>query len=211
MGILERKEKQRAELKGMILEASMQLFVKEGFENVSIRKIAEKIEYSPTTIYLYFKDKNEILFHLNIIGFELMAEYNKDLPGIRNPLLRLHKMGENYIRFALENPHYYDLMFIQRAPMDALEKMACEDWEPGDRAFDALCAVIQECMDAELIIKADVHAAALAIWGMVHGMVALTVRDRLAKMLKDERTVEQAMSQALTFFLNAIDHTLTKK
>ena len=59
MGILERKEKQREEIRKMILEASMQLFVKEGFENVSIRKIADLIEYSPTTLYIYFKDKNE--------------------------------------------------------------------------------------------------------------------------------------------------------
>ncbi|MFX8778120.1 helix-turn-helix domain-containing protein, partial [Acinetobacter baumannii] len=61
MGINERKEKQKLELKRLILDASMKLFVEEGFENVSIRKIADLIEYSPTTIYLYFKDKNEIL------------------------------------------------------------------------------------------------------------------------------------------------------
>ena len=64
MGILERKEKQREEIRKMILEASMQLFVKEGFENVSIRKIADLIEYSPTTLYIYFKDKNEIFSSL---------------------------------------------------------------------------------------------------------------------------------------------------
>lgn len=210
MGILERKEKQKTELRQQILEASMELFVQEGFEKVSIRKIAEKIEYSPTTIYLYFKDKNEILYQLNMIGFGIMAEYNKDLPTIKNPLLRLHKMGENYIRFGMENPHYYDLMFIQQAPMDALEELMCEEWEAGDRAFDALCTVIQECMEAGLIIKGDVTAAALATWGMVHGLVALTVRQRLGKMLKDGRSVEEAINQALTFFLNAIDHTLTK-
>lgn len=210
MGILERKEKQKTELRNLILEASMELFVEEGFEKVSIRKIAEKIEYSPTTIYLYFKDKNEILFQLNMIGFGIMGEYNKDLATIRNPLLRLHKMGENYIRFGMENPHYYDLMFIQQAPMEALQELACEDWEAGDHAFDALCQIIQECMEANLIIKGDVIAAALAIWGMVHGLVALTVRQRLSKMLKDGRTVEESMNQALTFFLNAIDHTLVK-
>lgn len=62
MGILERKEKQREEIRKMILEASMQLFVKEGFENVSIRKIADLIEYSPTTLYIYFKDKMKSYF-----------------------------------------------------------------------------------------------------------------------------------------------------
>src|ERR1044071_8476533 len=122
MGIAERKEKQKAEIRKMILDASMILFVEEGFSNVSIRKIADLIEYSPTTVYLYFKDKDEILFNLHELGFQKMAEYNTSLWDIKNPLLRLHKMGENYIQFGLQNPEFYDLMFIQRAPMDALAK-----------------------------------------------------------------------------------------
>jgi AcrR family transcriptional regulator len=61
MGIQERKEKQKLEIRKAILEASIKLFKEEGFDNVSIRKIAEIIQYSPTTIYLYFKDKKEIL------------------------------------------------------------------------------------------------------------------------------------------------------
>ena len=56
MGILERKEKQKLEIRKLILDASMKLFVEEGFDNVTIRRIADLIEYSPTTVYLYFKD-----------------------------------------------------------------------------------------------------------------------------------------------------------
>src|SRR5579871_605942 len=97
MGIAERKEKQKLEIRKMILEASMRLFVEEGFENVSIRKIADLIEYSPTTVYLYFKDKDEIFYELHNVGFLKFQELNKDLPAIENPLVRLHKMGENYI------------------------------------------------------------------------------------------------------------------
>src|SRR5690348_6642492 len=110
MGISERKEKQKTEIRRQILDASMKLFMEEGFENVSIRKIADLIEYSPTTVYLYFKDKDEILFNVHEICFQRLAEYNVDLWGIKNPLIRLHKMGENYIRFGLENPAFYDLM-----------------------------------------------------------------------------------------------------
>src|SRR5882757_5859147 len=108
MGIAERKEKQKTEIRKSILDASMKLFVEEGFSNVSIRRIAEIIEYSPTTIYLYFKDKDEIFFNLHEIGFQKMQEMNKDLDVIENPMERLRKMGENYIRFGMENPEYYD-------------------------------------------------------------------------------------------------------
>src|SRR6266496_4279853 len=128
MGIAERKEKQKTEIRKMILDASMKLFVEEGFEHVSIRKIADLIEYSPTTVYLYFKDKNEILYDLHEMGFQKMAEYTATIWEIKNPLVRLHKMGEKYIQFGLENPEYYDLMFILQAPMKSLDLMENCDW-----------------------------------------------------------------------------------
>jgi hypothetical protein len=63
MGIVARKEQQKQEIRQLILDHSMKLFVEEGFSHVSMRKIAERIQYSPTTLYLYFQDKNEILIH----------------------------------------------------------------------------------------------------------------------------------------------------
>jgi AcrR family transcriptional regulator len=104
MGIAERKEKQKHDIKKLILDASVKLFVEEGFENVTMRKIADLIEYSPTTVYLYFKDKNEIFFHIHQMGFEKMLVMNEQLSGIKNPLMRLYKMGENYIEFGMMNP-----------------------------------------------------------------------------------------------------------
>src|SRR5882724_7110837 len=181
MGIAERKEKQKIEIRKRILEASMQLFVQEGFNNVSIRRIAEIIEYSPTTIYLYFKDKDEIFFNLHEIGFQKMQELNKDLSSIENPLLRLHKMGENYVRFGMENPEYYDLMFIQREPMAKLTEMGCE-WENGDAALTLLKNTLIECMEKGYIAKADATVLSLSIWATVHGLVSLATRDRMEKL-----------------------------
>lgn len=209
MGIAERKEKQKQEIKKMILDASMKLFVEEGFENVSIRKIAELIEYSPTTVYLYFKDKNEILFNLHELGFQKMAEYNDGLWEIQNPLIRLHKMGENYIRFGLNNPEFYDLMFIQRAPMKSLEAMEDCDWKSGDVALGKLKDCITECMERKLIAPGDVTAASMAIWGMVHGMVSLANRDRFQKLVSSEQMLPM-MQQSLNWLLNILD-TAAKK
>ena len=205
MGIAERKEKQKLEIRNAILEASRKLIVEEGFEKVTMRKIADLIEYSPTTVYLYFKDKNEILFHLHQEGFRRMSEYNKNLIQIANPLLRLHKMGENYLRFGLENPEYYDVMFLQKAPMEALMCAAgdCE-WKEGDLALDSLRAIIQECIDKKLIAAYDVNAMAMAIWGMVHGLVSLSIRDRFDKLVPKEQ-VYMMMEQSLNWLLNTMD------
>jgi len=210
MGIAERKEKQKQDIKKMILDASMKLFIEQGFENVTMRKIADLIEYSPTTVYLYFKDKNEIFFHLHELGFQKMLEMNSNLPGIKNPLMRLYKMGENYINFGMQNQEFYDVMFIQRAPMEALERMENCDWSLGDTAIGALQVLLQECMEKGLIQKAPVEAVAMAIWGMVHGLVSLAIRDRMNKLVPKEKLVS-TMHTSLNWLLGTIDNSFIKQ
>lgn len=207
MGITERKEKQKLEIKKMILDASMKLFVEEGFEHVTIRKIADLIEYSPTTVYLYFRDKNEIFFHLHEMGFQKMLELNQNLNTIANPLMRLYKMGENYIHFGLTNPEFYDVMFIQKAPMEALSKMKDCQWSLGDTALNSLKTILEECMQKGLIQKGPIEAVALAIWGMVHGLVSLSIRQRLQELVPIEQT-SITMHQSLNWLLGTIDNTI---
>lgn len=204
MGINERKEKQKAELKHLILEASVKLFSEHGYDGFSMRKIADMIEYSPTTVYLYFKDKNEILFELHEIGFRKFEESSRDLLTIKNPLLRLHKMGENYIKFGLENPDYYDLMFLLPAPMEFIDQVNNIEWDGGDKALTALKGLIQECIDKKLIKPGDVNAIAMGIWGMVHGLVSLKIRHRCDKLIKEEDIIP-TMYQSLNWMINVLE------
>ena len=206
MGITERKEKQKVEIRKRILEASMELFTNEGFEKVSIRKIADIIEYSPTTIYLYFKDKNEILFELCDEGFIKFEELNSNLQEIKNPLTRLHKMGENYVGFGLKYPEYYDLMFIQNAPMDKLAQINDGKWIHGDRALDLLRSIIGECMAKKIIKKGDVDSVTMAVWGMVHGLVSLAIRKRFVKLVGQEKVVE-TMHQGINWMMKTMDQS----
>jgi AcrR family transcriptional regulator len=202
MGIVARKEKQKQEIRQLILDASMKLFVEEGFSHVSVRKIAERIQYSPTTLYLYFKDKNEILFHCCESGFEKMLEQNRSLALIGNPLERLHQMGINYLNFGLTNPEYYDLMFIQDAPMARINEMG-EGWSSGDQALEFLKIIIKEAMDKDLLIPAKVETVALAVWGMVHGLVSLATRQRLDKLVSSHE-MEQTMHDSLDWLLKTM-------
>ena len=204
MGITERKEKQKTEIRKQILDASIKLFVDEGFENVTIRKIADIIQYSPTTIYLYFKDKNEIFFQLHELGFQNMTALNQNLANIKNPLTRLYKMGENYIEFGLTNPEFYDIMFILRAPMQTLENMENCDWKNGEAALHTLMTIVEECMKKGFIKKGNTQAVSMAIWGMVHGLVSLQIRERFDK-LGDGKNIKDLMHQSLHWLLNAID------
>lgn len=210
MGITERKEKQKIEIRKQILDASMKLFVEEGFEHVTIRKIADIIQYSPTTVYLYFKDKDEIFFNLHELGFARFLEMNRNLADIQNPLTRLHKMGENYIEFGMHNPEFYDVMFIQKAPMNALEQMENCDWSHGDTALNALKNLVKDCMDKGFIKKANVVAVSMGIWGMVHGLVSLAIRERMAKLVAAE-DLERTMHQSLNWLLGVMDESVKKK
>ena len=209
MGIVERKEKQKLEIKKMILDASMKLFVDEGFDNVTIRKIADLIEYSPTTVYLYFKDKNEILYNLHELGFQKLGAMNQNLANIENPIIRLHKMGENYIEFGLANPEFYDVMFIQHAPMQVLAEMKNCDWTYGENALNALKLTIDEAMQKGLIKTANLDAVAMGIWGMVHGLVSLAIRNRFEK-LGENLDLKGLMHQSLNWLLSSIDLSLRK-
>ena len=206
MGIAERKEKQKTEIRKLLLEASMKLFVEEGFENVTIRRIADLIEYSPTTVYLYFKDKDEIFYSLHDVGFEKMQEFNHNLASIQNPLLRLHKMGENYLRFGMENPEYYSLMFINGEPMKKMSELGC-DWQVGDAALSRLQATVAECIEKGYLAKADPHLVSLSVWGFVHGLVSLAIRQRLEKFVPDEKMLLPTMERSLNWFMNNIDIT----
>lgn len=186
----------------MILDASMKLFVEEGFAHVSIRKIADLIEYSPTTVYLYFKDKDEIFYSLHDIGFAKLLEANSNLGSIRNPLLRLHKMGENYLNFGIANPEYYSLMFIDPEPMKKLKNC---DWENGDLAINLLKAIVRECMERGYLAKGDPHLVSLSVWSTVHGLVSLAIRERMEKFIPQKEMLLRVMMESLNWLVNSID------
>jgi AcrR family transcriptional regulator len=177
VGVLERKEREKLEIRSQILEVATELFLKEGFDKTSMRGIAEKIEYSPATIYLHFKDKNEIFQAIHDQGFEKFFIKLSESSAIENPFLRLRKMGDLYLEFAFENPEYYDLMFIMRAPMIALELEGCE-WDRGFRSYELAKATIREAIEEGLVKKVDVDVAAVMIVAMMHGMASLAIRER---------------------------------
>ena len=177
MTINARKERQKEELKAKITQAAKELFMQKGFEEVSIRNIAEKIEYSPTTIYLYFKDKDEIFLELHREGFALLNQYFRPLSHVADPYQRLKAMNKAYIGFAMENGELYDLMFIINAPMESIKKEE-SDWEEGKRAFSFLVNTVQECIDKGYFQGMQTEIVAFTIWSMVHGIASLEVRHR---------------------------------
>lgn len=184
MGTKERKMKEKEQLKELILSAARELFFERGYEQTSIRAIAERIEYSPTTIYLYFKDKDDLFKALHDEGFLVMRNMFIKLFEEPDPFERLIKMGRTYIEFAEKHPEYYDLMFLMRAPMKSIEHN--EDWNEGESTFKLLQSEVGECQQKGHFVGHDTEVLAFCIWSIMHGMVSLQIRDR-SKVISESK------------------------
>ncbi len=201
MGISERKERDKQGMRKLILDTAMKLFTEEGFGNVSIRRIADKIEYSPATIYLYFKDKDEILYALHTAGFEELFKRQQAVLSVRDPRKRFQKHGELYIRFGLENPEYYNLMFIMRSP--ARKFTEADAWAVGMRSYEFFRNEVVAAMDAGVLPRGDANLAAFGLWAVVHGIVALILRQRCTML--DAATIEQTALTAFSYVTKNVE------
>ncbi len=202
MGIKERKERHKGDLKQLILDSAKSLFMKYGYEATSIRKIAAEIEFSPTTIYLYYKDKSDIAYALHREGFKLMAEKFSALSNVEHPFERLKAMGRTYIQFATENSDFYELMFIMKEPLDFLDTSCSdnqegEEWKEGANTFIPLLKTVEECQQYGYFKGQDPKTFALLVWSAMHGMCSLTIHGHLDHMCREKLDLFENGKQAL--------------
>src|SRR5262245_46461386 len=114
MGTKERREREREEMRTRILDAARDLFAAEGYDAVSMRKIADAIEYSPTAIYAHFADKAALMRELCREDFGKMNAANAEALAVEDPVERIRQLGQHYIRFAVTHPNHFRLMFMTK-------------------------------------------------------------------------------------------------
>lgn len=192
MGTEERKKRDKQEMVENILNAAMKLFLSQGYKNVTIRKIADEIEYSPGTIYLYFKDKEEILLALQTRAFGKFYEAQMSVQNIKDPVQRLMAHGKKYIEFALANPEYYDLMFIMEQPVITKS----EEWHTGMNSYDLLRKNVKDCTDKGLLRFNNYEAASFALWSFVHGIASIIIK---RGMMVPDQYREEMLNGAFEF------------
>ncbi|HRE52299.1 MAG TPA: TetR/AcrR family transcriptional regulator [Flavitalea sp.] len=210
MGIKERKERDREDTRLLILDAAKKLFTSQGYEATTIRKIAAEIEYSPTTIYLYYKDKNEILYALHREGFLLLSRQFQALAHVDSSFERLKAMGRTYIRFAVENRDFYELMFIMKEPLLNLNT-ACgspQDWEEGVESFDFLLQTVEGCQQEGYFKGQDPRLLSMWIWSTVHGLCALQMHghlDHVSRHQLNEMADQDIINQVFESFVRSLE------
>lgn len=186
MGISERKAREREKLRDSIIAAALEMFVEEGYEKVSIRKIAEAIEYSPATIYLYFKNKDELMYLVQQQAFTQFFERLSPVLDIQDPLEQLWDLGRRYLDFGIHHSELYDLMFILQSPMNAAEVQE-KGWDCGYETFYLLEKIIVNCQKAGYYQGRDPHVVSMELWSIVHGIMSLFLKDRLMVVPKDQQ------------------------
>jgi AcrR family transcriptional regulator len=178
MGIAERREKEKIELRALILSAAKKLFVIKGIEHTTIRNIAEAIDYSVGTVYVYFKDKNAIFHALHSQGFNELGQQLALLMAVENPMERVKALGRVYINFAKANADMYSLMFSQPAPIDYLEEEHADEWKEGVLAFNVLKGTLAQCIEQGYFKGHTLEPLTYLFWSAVHGMCALYISER---------------------------------
>ena len=175
MGVQERRAREKKELRQEILDAARELFVHEGFENVSMRKIAEKIEYSPTTIYLYFRDKSDLLDCIIEETFARLVRKQTMLEQtVADPVERLERGLRSYIEFGLKHPNHYKVTFMMPQPVSDPD-LCPRSREMGQKAYANLRRMLAECAEKGLIEMQDLDATAQVAWATAHGLTSLMI------------------------------------
>lgn len=199
MSAKDRREREREQMRENILDAATELFHENGFDKTTIRRIADKIEYTPGNIYAYFKNKNDILYAVHQRGFNILYALEKQAENIVDPAERLIKLGQIYVQFGLQNRPYYDLMFIDSNIQDVIHQ---EDrWNEGQNSYDILRNTVAECIQTGTLAHSDVDSVAFGMWAFVHGLVSLYVRGRCAMI--PEEYMPQILQSAYTYFQTA--------
>jgi AcrR family transcriptional regulator len=178
MGSRERRERERADTRGRILDAAREMFVDHGYDATTMRAIAQRIEYTPTAIYHHFQNKEALLTELCAVDFRALARVFQRIGRVSDPVERLDRIGQAYVEYAQKNPMHYRFMFMAvRPPLPPEAQPGIRHGDPGE---DAYAFLRQACADAIAENRFrpefdDPDEVAQMLWSGMHGIVSLQI------------------------------------
>ena len=196
MGIPERKARQRLDLRRRILAEAERLFVRDGYANVSMRKIAEGIEYSPTTIYRIFRDKAEVMEQLLAEGYRGVYERYEAILADRpaSPLETLKRILREYIAYGVGHPNHYQLWFETGELRSRGGRLEMRHGGTSYPVYHIWLERLDECKAAGLLPPRDTLELFQLVWAAVHGLISLRVHHPRFPWLPLEEHVDALFS-----------------
>ena len=192
-----RNEQARPETRDRILDAARELFVRDGYDNVTMRAIARRIDYTPTAIYHHFKDKEALLTELCHVDFRALAGALLEVRRIEDPVQRLQALAAAYVDFALEHPQQYRFLFLMERREDAEHR---DRENPEENNYGFVRQTVVECIASGRLRAEyrDPDLVAQMCWAACHGVIALHVNYEGDEWVnwKDPRETARLMMEA---------------
>ncbi len=177
MGTQERRAREREEIRTKIIDAAREMFASEGYDAVTMRRIADEIEYSPTAIYFHFKDKDALIHEICDVDFGKLAHEFGGIATIADPIERLRRTGQAYAEFGIRNPNHYRLMFMTPHPPYSPADSRLQKGNPEEDAYAFLCQIIIEATEQGRLRRdlKDPDLVCQTVWAAVHGVISLQI------------------------------------
>ena len=187
-------------LREEILEVSKDILIQDGFSKMSMRRIARRANVTATSIYLYFKNKDDLL--LALIE-ESINDLKNALQEVVDPgkdfIQQLEDMARAYIRFALEHPKEYEIIYMVRP--EEMPKYPREKFNEVRSAYELLAGIISDGKEQNLIEVDDPLISAYTIWAQIHGVVSVMLNKRLDTRIPREKFTDQAVDHIIKGFI----------
>jgi len=193
MSAVSRRRKHKEELRRVILDAAREIFVRGGYESFSMRKLAQKIEYSPGSLYLHFKNKENLFECLVEDSF---ARLLKTLTNLQNgrerqdPVEELKRGLQAYVDFGLRNPNDYRFVFMLKPPVEKRPYKV-------HRAFEALRYMVRRCVEEQRFRAVNVETTAQGLWASVHGVTSLLIQRPAFPWVPKKELIAQIINTAI--------------
>lgn len=177
MARADRSTRKKEQARETIVAAARALFASEGYEAVTMRRVAEAVDSAVGTIYLHFPDKESLIREVCEADFGLLARRIAKIAAEPDPVERVRRAGLAYVDFALAHPNHYRVMFMADRPPIAPDAVSHDRHDPQQDAYAFLRMTIAECIAAGRVRPelADVDLASQLAWAALHGLVSLRI------------------------------------
>lgn len=206
MGVKERREREKHDTRERIMDAARAIFAAEGYDAVSMRRIAEQVEYSPAAIYAYFPDKESLFREVCRTDFMALLEQFRDAAAVRDPVERLWLIGQAYVDFGIGHPSHYRMMFMREVPpippdTEDLQRMG----DPNQDGYAFTRATVEEAMAAGAFRPEfdDPELLTQTVWSVVHGVTSIEITFHNDPWL-DMRPLKERREQAMRVLFRGI-------
>jgi AcrR family transcriptional regulator len=189
------------QLQEQILNESRKLLISEGFSRMSMRRIAKEVGVSATSIYLHFKNKDELLLTLIDQSIDKLIEnLEESVLNGSDPIEKLELAGREYLNFATTHPQEYEIIFSVRP--EEMPKYPKEKFQNIRRGYELMAGIIEEGIEKEFIEEENPLLAAYTIWSQLHGAVSVILNQRLDTRIDREKFLQHALEHSIDGFVS---------